>query len=189
MDRVLQVHTSGSTLEGTHTIAVTATIPGHSWTTQLELEIVACEPLEPGSHTQALTEDTLTTIITAGKPDYARGLLVPLQICDTAHPQTLRITVESATSEADTPLDEPPSFYVFRSLVWPAPDHIDTHTWSRNAEREPIVNAGWSLEGAVSPGLYLLVFEHDRYADVLDPRESKDILKSVTYRVEIGATP
>jgi hypothetical protein len=51
------------------------------------------------------------------------------------------------------------------------------------------INDGWSLEAEVTPGLYLLVFEHDSILDYYSPREPKDIPQSVMYRVEIVDIP
>jgi hypothetical protein len=158
------------------------------WKAQVTLGITACEEFKPGVYTKSM--DELIFVIVAGKPDFINGLAVPLRVCCSSQPRKLEVTIESATSEAGTPLTEPPRFYLFYSLVQPAPDFIDAHNdVSRNVERDYMTNSGWSLEETVTPGLYLLVFEHDSYADLVNPREPKDVPKSVTYRLEVVPMP
>ena len=58
-----------------------------------------------------------------------------------------------------------------------------------NVEKDYATNSGWKLEKTVTPGLYLLVFEHDSFIDLVHPRPPSDIPKSVTYRLEIVDSP
>jgi hypothetical protein len=187
-DGCLQIDTPCSTSEGKYPLEVTAAVPGKMWKAQVTLEIAACEEFKPGVYTKSM--DELISVIVAGKPDFINGLAVPLQVCCGSQPRKLKVTIESATSEAGTPLTTPPRFYLFYSLVRPAPDFINAHSdVSRNVERDYVINSGWSLEGTVTPGPYLLVFEHDSYADLVYPRQPRDVPKSVTYRLEVVPMP
>jgi len=184
----LQVHIPCSIAEGEYPVQVMAIVPGKVWTAQVTLTIASCEEFEPGVYTKVM--DGLITVIVAGKPDFIDGLAVPLQVCCSAQPRKLRVTIESATSEAGTPLVQPPRFYLFYSLVRPAPDFVDAHSAvSRNVKPDYVRSSGWSLEGTATPGLYLLVFEHDSYADVVNPRQPEDVPDSVTYRLEMVDVP
>jgi len=187
-DGCLQIDTPCSIAEGEYPLEVTAAVPGKVWKAQVTLGIAACEEFKPGVYTKSM--DELIQVIVAGKPDFINGLLVPLQICCSSQPRKLKATIESATSEAGTPLTKPPRFYLFYSLVRPAPDFIDAHNAEfRNVERDYMMSSGWSLEEMITPGLYLLVFEHDSYADLVNPRQPSDVPKSVTYRLEVVPMP
>jgi len=184
----LRIDTPCSIAEGGYPLEVTAAVPGKMWKAQITLGIAACEEFKPGVYTKPM--DELISVIVAGKPDFINGLAVPLQVCYGSQPRKLKVTIESATSEAGTRLTTPPRFYLFYSLVRPAPDFINAHNAEfRNVEQDYMINSGWSLEETVTPGLYLLVFEHDSYADLVNPREPKDIPKSVTYRLEVVPMP
>ena len=180
----LRIDTPCTIAQGDYPLEVTAAVPGRIWTAQVTLGIAACEEFEAGIYSKPM--DELITVIVAGKPDFINGVAVPLQVCCASQPRKLKVTIESATSEAGTPLTVPPRFYLFYSLVRPAPDFINAHSEvSRNVERDYVTSSGWSLEGAARPGLYLLVFEHDSYADLVNPRQPEDIPRSVTYRLEM----
>jgi len=184
----LQIDTPCTIAEGRYPLEVTAAVPGKIWRAQVTLGIAACDEFEPGVYTKPM--DVLITVIVAGKPDFINGLAVPLQVCCASEPRKLKVTIESATSEAGTALTKPPRFYLFCSLVRPAPDFVNAHSEvSRNVERDYAMSSGWSLEGMARPGLYLLVFEHDSYADLVNPRQPEDVPKSVTYRLEMVDTP
>lgn len=147
-----------------------------------------CGESIPGIYTQQM--ENLTSIIVAGKPDFRNGAMVPLLICSSLRPRKLKITIELAISEAGTPLVESPRVYLFRSFNEVVPDGIHSHNpVYANVEHDYTTNSGWSLEEVVTPGLYLLVFEHDSYEDLINPRESKDIPQSVTYRLELADIP
>ena len=184
----LQIDTPCFIAEGEYPLEVTATVPGKIWKAQVTLGIAACEEFKPGVYTKSM--DELISVIVAGKPDFINGLAVPLRVCCGSQPRKLKITVESATSEAGTPLTKPPRFYLFYSLVRPAPNFIDAHKDEfRNVKRDYMTNSGWSLEETITPGLYLLVFEHDSYTDLVYPRQPGDVPKSVTYRLEMADIP
>jgi photosystem II stability/assembly factor-like uncharacterized protein len=184
----LRIDTPCSIAEREYPLEVTAAVPGKMWKAQVTLEIAACEESKPGVYTKSM--DELISVIVAGKPDFINGLAVPLRVCCDPQPRKLKVTIESATSEAGTPLTTPPRFYLFYSLVRPAPDFINAHNdESRNVERDYTANSGWSLEETITPGLYLLVFEHDSYADLVNPRQPRDVPKSVTYRLEMVDMP
>jgi hypothetical protein len=76
----------------------------------------------------------------------------------------------------------PPPFYLFRSLVWPAPDAIQTHSYYAANATNAGEGSGWEPEPEVTPGLWLLVFERDRYGSSAGPQ---DIPAMVTYRLEM----
>jgi hypothetical protein len=184
----LQVDTPCTIAEGEYPLEVTAAVPGQVWKAEVALAIATCVEFEPGVYTKPM--DELITIIVAGKPDFINGLAVPLQVCCSSQPRKLKVTVESATSEAGTPLTQLPRFYLFYSLVRPAPDFINAHSEvSRNVGRDYVIGSGWSLEQTSAPGLYPLVFEHDSYADLVNPRQPEDVPRSVTYRLEMLDMP
>jgi len=183
----LQVYTPCGIAEGKHPLEVTAAVPGRLWTAQPTLTITTCAESEPGVYTKVM--DRLISVMVAGKPDFINGLPVPLQVCCASEPRKLKVTIESAISEAGTALRTPPRFYLFYSLVRPAPDFVNAHSEvSRNVERDYVTSSGWSLEAGARPGLYLLVFEHDSYADLVNPRQPEDIPICVTYRLEMVDT-
>lgn len=167
---------------------VTAAVPGTTWKAQVTLAITTCEEFRPGVYTKSM--DDLILVILAGKPDFTHGLAIPLQVCCGAQSRKLRVTIESATSEAGTPLKQPPRFFLFYSLVRPAPGSIDAHNSEfSSVEKDYTTSNGWSLEATIVPGLYLLVFEHDSYALLIHPRTASDIPQSVTYRLELVDMP
>ena len=179
----VRVATTCALAEGRYPFTITATVPGQTWQTQPTLDITACKEFEPGLYTQAM--DDLKLVIMAGKPSYTNGLVIPLQVCCSAAPRRLRVILESATSETNVPMTEAPRFFLFYSLFRPPQGSIDAHSSKPNVEQTYQRSDGWSLEAAVRPGLYLLVFEHDSYIDVIHPRPPSEIPQSVTYRVEI----
>ena len=142
-----------------------------------------CAPVRFGEYTQSF-EDRPVTIIAAGKPDSATGLLVPLQTCVEQANGFLTVTLVSAQSSAGTPMTGAPPVYMYRSLVFPAPATITArggYYWLRNVGPDRIDGSSGHLVAPATTGLYLLVFERSRYGDATDPRE---LLATVTYRVE-----
>jgi hypothetical protein len=178
----LVLETAGSLPPGTYPLRVTARLDGQlAASVPATLTVASCVELEPGEFTQAISSN-LVPLITAGKPSIEHGLLVPLQVCAGTEPRRLQVSLERALSEAGTTMATPPRFYIYRSLVWPAPEAIQTHNyWAANAA-ERVDAAGWELERGVMPGLYMLVFERDRYGSSTD---AGDIPAAVTYRVAL----
>ncbi len=121
----LRIDTSCDLADGQYPLDVTAAVPGTTWNAQVTLATAACEEFKPGVYTGSMNE--LMDVIMAGKPAFSHGLVVPLRVCCGSQPKKLVVTIESATSEAGTPLTEPPRFFLFYSLVRPAPDFIDAH--------------------------------------------------------------
>jgi hypothetical protein len=185
----LIVHTSGLLAPGVYTTTVTVakTTPPLVASQSVNLAVMPCRDFEPGVFSQSV-DANLVTLQTSGKPSIEHGLLVPLQVCGGDEPRRLTLTLDSATSAAGTTMETPPRFYVHRSLVWPAPQTIDTHDMSLVNASDRVESAGWDLATDVRPGLYLLVFERDRYS--VTPVPPVDVPASVTYRVEISpSTP
>lgn len=118
-----------------------------------------------------------------GPGTYRYGPFVVLQFCDSAVPRMLNVRVQSATSDAGTPLAEPPSFTLFKSLVWPVPDYIQTLSAGYHADaREIAFGDGWSLKWTISGGVYVLAFLRSPFDDGKPPEKRP---ASVTYTVEI----
>jgi hypothetical protein len=168
---------------GSYSVQVVAmqTDTSLSTSTQIALTVTGCQEFQQGEFSQTI-QSNLVTLITAGKPSIEHGLLVPLQVCQD---RLLRVTLTSATSEAGTPMATPPRFYLYRSLVWPAPSTITAHGLWPNVKVPRINSDGWQLQGTIGPGLYLLVFERDYYTipAITDPASFP---ASVTYRIEAG---
>jgi hypothetical protein len=81
-------------------------------------------------------------------------------------------------------MTEPSPFYVYRSLVFPAPAAITArggYYWQRNVQPDRVDASNGVLFAPAAPGLYLLVFERSRYEGSTEPH---DLLLTVTYRVE-----
>lgn len=187
-DNTLIVHTPADLAPGRYVFDVSVTVPETptlTGTASAVLNVMACTSSQPGEFTQSMS-DRPVTVIPAGKPASAEGLLVPLQICGPGQEQRLEVTLVSAVSAAGTPMTTPPPFYLYRSLVWPAPEgQIMAHAgnyWSIDVMLPRVDGTGWSLSGTVSPGLYLLVFERTRWGGPTDPA---DIPEMVTYRVTL----
>jgi len=184
----LRIDASCALADGQYPLDVTAAVPGTTWNAQVTLATAACQEFKPGVYTGSMNE--LMDVIVAGKPAFTHGLVVPLRVCCGSQPRKLVVTIESTTSEAGTPLTEPPRFFLFYSLVRPAPDFIDAHNAEfSNVEKDYATNSGWKLEETVTPGLYLLVFEHDSFIDLVHPRPPGDVPQSVTYRLEMVDLP
>ncbi len=185
----LVVHTSGTLIPGAYPITVWVKAEeGPPVSAQLTLHVTVCTEFEPGERTQAVSSN-LVYIQTAGKPSFAHGLLVPLQVCGNDQNRPIRVVLKTVMSEAGTLMASPPPFYLYRSLVWPEPPQIQAHnSFSINVDVDRIgigrlQNDNWELQGEVRAGLYLLVFERDYYRSSTAPQ---DIPASVTYQVEIG---
>jgi hypothetical protein len=147
----------------------------------LTLHVIPCTETDPGEFTRDL-QSNLVTLITAGKPSMERGLLVPIQVCEI--PQRVHVTLtDLVMSEAGVEMMKPPSFYLYRSRAWPAPSFIYAHGVPAyfNVDLSRTQSAAWELTAELDrPGLYLLIFERDRYLSSTNPR---DIPASVTYRL------
>jgi hypothetical protein len=181
-EKTLILHTAGSLPVGQYAVTIWATV-GRSQpvASHVTLDVTSCTEFQPGEFTQSI-QSNLITLITAGKPYYEEGLLVPVQVCGRDQVRQIRVTLETAVSEAGTMMATPPRFCIYRCLVWPAPTGIDTHTaWAVNATGR-VDSTGWELDGKATAGLYLLVFERNRYPPTSDPER---IPASVTYRLEI----
>ena len=110
------------------------------------------------------------------------GPFLVVQFCADVPSRKLRVIVQSATSEAGTPLGEAPRFSLFHSLVWPAPDSIQTASGGYKANAlEVAQNDGWALEWDVGDGVYMLVFQRSPFEDAYPPEKRP---ASVMYTVE-----
>jgi hypothetical protein len=177
----LVLDTVGTLAPGKYTITVVASIgTAPAMSVPVTLTVTDCVEFQPGEFTRPI-QSNLVGLTTAGKPSFEHGLLVPIQVCGGNGPRRIKVTLETAISEAGKVMASPPRFYMYRSQDWPAPGHIEAHRFeSTNAiERED--NTGWELERDITPGLYLLVFERDRYGSSTNP---DDIPAAVKYRVE-----
>jgi hypothetical protein len=172
---VLYLNTSEITPEGHHTLQFRAHFSNTVWTTPIELTVLPCHEFEPSLFTQSMTD--LTTIYWGR--DTRDVLMVPIPICN--EPKTLKISIESAISEAKTPLTTPPVINLYRSLIWPIPRESISMTVMDDITYEKQV---WQLEQRVMPGIYLFAIEHSNYDPEHKPTPD-EIPYSVTYRVEI----
>ena len=181
--RRLLVTADSSLATGSYTLDVVATVDTQSVRTAVTVAVTDCVQTESGSSTTGVNSN-LVELITAGKPAVEHGLLVPLQVCGNA--KHVRVTLTKAQAEDGSTMTTPPAFYIFRSEVWPAPNHITAHGLpeSINVQVPNIAqsNSGSQLDADVSSGLYLLIFEHDRYGATLTPPTR---VSYVTYEVAI----
>jgi len=137
---------------------------------------------QPGSFTGSFTENTIV-VRRGGPTSLKRGPFVVLAFCESARPRTLRVMVNSARSDAGTTMHEAPPFTLFRSLVWPAPDSIQTMTGGYRANaREVARSSGWDLAWDITNGVCILAFERSPLEDSQPP---EDRPASVSYRVDI----
>ena len=76
---------------------------------------------------------------------------------------------------------------MYRSEVYPAPDHITAHPLAElyNVQVPTIAqaNSAGQLDADVGAGLYLLIFERDRFGATLTPQTTP---ASVTYDLMVG---
>ncbi len=178
--RRLLVTTDSALTAGSYTLDVVAKPEtAQAARATVKVDVTACAQTASGSVTQAINSN-LVELITAGKPAVEHGLLVPVQICGSSKHLSVKLT--SATAEDGSNLTTLPNFYVFRSEVWPAPDHIAAHGLPElfNVQVPTIAqsNSAGQLDADVGAGLYLLIFERDRYAATLTPQTTPS---SVTY--------
>jgi len=172
---------------GTYSIDVIPTVKINqtllSVVKKIRVQVTDCIETPSGSSTQAINSN-LVELITAGKPAVEHGLLVPIQIC--GNQKHLSIKLTSATAENGSTMTTLPAFYVFHSEVWPAPDHIIAHGLTELLNVQvPIVaqaNHTGQLDADVGAGLYLLIFEHDRFGATLTPQTMP---ASVTYTLTV----
>ena len=169
---------------GTYTMDVlAATDTAQTVRRIIKVDVTACTQTASGSSTTAMNSN-LVELITAGKPAVEHGLLIPIQICGSSKHLSVKLT--SATAEDGSTLTTLPSFYIFRSEVWPAPDHITAHPLAElfNVQVPTIAqaNSAGQLDADVGAGLYLLIFEHDRFGATLTPQTTP---ASVTYDLTV----
>ena len=183
-NNTLVLTTAGAATPGRYRVRMIATSEaGHSNSAWIELEVTPCIEFQSGEFTHAI-QSNLVELITAGKPSIEHGLLVPLQVCGVRAGRRLQVTLLEVVSEAGSPMADPLRFYLYRSWAWPEPPHIIAHgtSGSLNVRLPRIENVDWRLGAEVQAGLYLLVFERDRYGSPTDPA---GIPASVTYRLSI----
>ena len=181
----LVVTTDGTLAAGSYTLDVVATTDTpQTLSATVKLNVTACIETASGSSTQAVMSH-LVELITAGKPAIEHGLLVPIQIC--GKPKHLQVKLTQAIATDNSVMTTPPPFYLFRSEVWPAPDHINAHGLAEGFNVQvpniPQTDGAWQLDADVTAGLYLLIFERDRYAATLTPQNTP---ATVTYDVIIN---
>jgi hypothetical protein len=181
----LQIDTPGSLPEGTYTFEVSAAAADKTWRAQAALEVLPCrESVETGSFARSIATDAITH--TQGGPSTLTYGIVspPLQFCAAATARTLRVAIESATSEAGIPLDEPPGFVLYRSLEWPAEDIAPNGGYVPNVT--PVAESdGGTLTWEITPGVYLLYFPESGFLTQNAQPFAAYPEVSVTYRVEI----
>jgi hypothetical protein len=182
----LVLNTTGSLAPGRYVVnLIVNTDAGNSAPAPITLEVTPCSEFQPGEFTESV-RSRLVELITAGKPAVEHGLLVPLQICGgSSRTKHLKVTLEAVKSETGSSMSSPPRFYVYRSLAWPAPNSIQANPgayWLRNVALPRTNSAAWQLDADLMPGLYLLVFERDRFDSTTDPKE---IPGTVTFRLEL----
>ncbi len=182
--RRLLITADSSLAAGSYTLDVVATVDtAQSVRTAVTVAVTDCVQTESGSSTTGVNSN-LVELITAGKPAIEHGLLVPLQVCGSA--KHVRVTLTKAMAEDGSTMTTPPAFYIFRSEVWPAPNHITAHGLPEliNVQVPNIAqtNTGSQLDADVTSGLYLLIFEHDRFGATLTPATR---VSFVTYTVAI----
>jgi hypothetical protein len=177
--KTLVLHTPATLAPGDYAFQVFCRLDDMEWASEfIPLRVTTCQPFQVGEYTQDI-QSNLVTLITAGKPSHESGLLVPLQVCAPTH---LVVTLLQAIAEDGTTMATPPRFYLYRSLVWPAPAVIWAHyPYGPNVELPRVDSEGWQLEGDLSSGLYLLIFERDYYGSSTDPH---DIPARVNFRLE-----
>lgn len=181
--RRLIITSDSTTAAGSYTVEVTATIDtNHVDKTAIKAEVAACAETVSGSSTKDINSN-LVGLITAGKPAVEHGLLVPVQICAPKH---LTVKLTNAKADDGSIMSIPPAFYIFRSQVWPAPTNITAHGLDEllNVQTPSVGQAnGNQLEADLPSGLYLLIFEHDRFGVTLTPQSTP---ASITYDLKIG---
>ncbi len=179
----LVINTSCATAPGSHVFDVWATISETMQMAKVTVNIVdSLVDSQPGSYTGSFTLNTIG-VSRGGPSTYQYGPFLVLQFCGTGQPRKLTVEVQSAISEADTPLAQPPRFSLFRSMVWPVPDHIQTMSGGYQANaREVAQSDGWNLEWDIADGLYVVAFQRSPFEDSLPANERP---ASVAYRVEI----
>jgi hypothetical protein len=181
--RRLIVTSDDTVAAGSYSLAVTATVDANQFArATVNVTIAACTETASGSDTKDINSN-LVELITAGKPAVEHGLLVPVQICAPKH---LSVKLTSTKADDGSTMTTPPAFYVFRSQVWPAPTNIIANGLDEilNVQAPSIAQAnGDQLDADLQPGLYLLIFEHDRFGVTLTPQSTP---ANVTYDLKIS---
>lgn len=178
------ISTTCATPPGGYTFDVLASI---GETTQIaQVTVKVGERLvesQPGSFTGSFTENTIV-IRRGGPTSRTSGPFVVLAFCESALRRTLRVFVNSATSDAGSAMDEAPPFALFRSLVWSAPDSLQTMTGGYRANAHEVARSdGWQLEWDITNGVYILAFQRSPLEDSKPP---EDLPASVSYEVDIA---
>ncbi len=168
--RRLLVSTDPALAAGSYTLDIVAMVNANlSVQATLNVTITACAQTASGTTTELINLN-LVELITAGKPNVEHGLLVPVQICGAQ--RHIHINLTKAIAQDGSTLTTLPPFYIFRSEVWPAPNQITAHGLTELFNVQvPLIaqgNAG-QLIADVPPGLYLLIFERDRFGATLTP--------------------
>jgi len=179
----LVISTSCTTPPGFYVLDILATISETTSLAQATVNVAdRLVPSQPGSFTGSFTVNTID-VLRGGPSTLQYGPFLVLKFCDSAQARKLKVSVQSATSDAGTPLAEPPRFSLFRSLVWPAPDYIQTMSGGYRANAREVAQSGdWSLEWNITDGLYVLVFQRSPFEASLPPEKRP---ASVVYSVEI----
>lgn len=178
----LVINTSCTTPPGFYTIGIQETISETTPLAQATLNVTdRLVSSQPGLFTGSFTANTIH-VRRGGPSTMEYGPFLVLTLCDGVQPRKLKVSVQSATSDAGTPLAEPPRFSLFRSLVWPAPDSIQTSTCCYPNAHEVAQSDGWSLEWDIADGVYVLVFQRSPFEDSYPPEKRP---ASVVYSVEI----
>lgn len=172
--------------------AYTVTLNAYQQDASQQLSLLASAPVtvtlsvcvesQSGGFTQSIKANA-ATIISAGKPNKETGLIVPVQICQSSH---IQVTLNQVLSETGAVLTAPPPFYLYRSIVYPAPGMVQAapgRYWCLNVELPRVNNTDWHLDADAAPGLYLLIFQSDAYPGNPDPSTRPDM---VTYDLQIG---
>ncbi len=135
-----------------------------------------------GTFTGSFAENTLA-LRRGGPTTLQTGPFTVLQFCESASPRALAVVVESATSDAGTPLRDPVRFALFRSFVYPVPDFLQTMGGGYRANAFEVAQSrdnqlGWN----VMPGVYLLVFQR---SPLEDARAAEQRPAAVRYRIQV----
>lgn len=180
--RTLVIDTSCATPPGSYVLDIQVTISETTYTANITVEVTGhLEESQPGSFTGSFTANTFG-VSRGGPTTFVYGPFLVLQFCESTQPRKLKVTVQSATSDAGTPMAEPPPFSLFRSAVWPVPDHIQTNTGYVANAKEVAQNEVGNLEWNITEGLYVLVFQRSPLEASRPPEQRP---ASVTYSVEI----
>ncbi len=181
----LLVTTDPKLTVGPHTFDVVATTGDNQFArVGVTVNVTECIQSEQGRREDSINLN-LVGLITAGKPAVEHGLLVPVQVCD--GPKHIQVILKEEKAEDLSVMNPPMPFYLFRSEVYPEPDNIMAHgieeAYNVQVPNITQTNTTTELNADVPPGLYLLIFEHDRYGATLTPGTRPSY---VTYELHIN---